>query len=100
MKLKPRTNRVLIRPDVPITETKSGLSLVEHRKPEQLGVVIALGSEIRDLAVGDHVLFSWQSGQDIQMDDDGTRVIVMLERDVLAIIGQGVEIEANDPILA
>lgn len=100
MKLKPRTNRVLICPDVPITETKSGLKIIEHRKPEQLGTVIACGSEIRDLTVGDHVLFSWQSGQDIQMDDDGTRVIVMLEQDVLAIIGQGVEIEANTPILA
>lgn len=100
MKLKPRTNRVLIRPDVPVTETASGLALVEHRKPEQLGRVIALGSEVRELAVNDHVLFSWQSGQELQLDEDGTRLIVMLEQDVLAIIGQGVEIEATDPILA
>ena len=100
MKLKPRTNRVLIRPLAPPTQTASGLHVVEHKKPEQIGTVIACGSETRELEVGETVLFSWQSGQEIILDADGTRVLVMLERDVLAVIGQGVEIEANEPILA
>lgn len=104
MNLQPRTNRVLIRPDEPITETASGLSLVEHRKPEQVGTVVALGSEIRDLALGDHVLFSWQSGQELLLEGVGERLaerlIVMLEQDVLAIIGPEVAIDAPEPILA
>ena len=85
MKLQPRTTRVLIQPDAPATQTASGLLLAEHRKPEQLGHVLAIGSEVRELAVGDHVLFSWQSGQELHLDDEGVRLIVMLEQDVLAI---------------
>jgi co-chaperonin GroES (HSP10) len=133
MTLKPLGDRVLIRPDVPSSVTASGLLKVEHRKPEQLGTVLAIGTMahprkadaealakdiqahgyspqaadlIRSLvhreplcAVGDRVLFSWQSGQEL-LDDDGERLFIMLERDILAVIGPGVAIEANEPILA
>lgn len=133
MKLKPLGDRVLIRPDKLSNMTASGIEIVEHRKPEQIGTVVAMGSSphprkadaealandiqahgysqqagdlIRSLvrhepvcAVGDRVLFSWQSGQEL-VDDAGSRLFVMREQDVLAIIGPGVDIEANEPILA
>lgn len=43
MTLKPLGDRVLIKPEVPPTETASGLVLAEQRKPEQTGTVIAVG---------------------------------------------------------
>lgn len=43
MKLRPLGDRILIRPELPATETESGLILAEHRKPEQTGTVVAVG---------------------------------------------------------
>src|SRR5713101_4878370 len=42
--LRPLKDRVLIRPEVPSDTTPSGLILAEHRKPEQTGTVVAVGS--------------------------------------------------------
>lgn len=44
MILRPLGDRVLIRPELPATTTDSGLHLAEHRKPEQTGTVVAVGS--------------------------------------------------------
>jgi len=44
VKLRPLKDRVLILPEPPIETTASGLILAEHRKPEQTGTVIAVGS--------------------------------------------------------
>lgn len=41
--LRPLGDRVLIRPDKAPEQTESGLHLVEHRKPENMGTVIAVG---------------------------------------------------------
>ena len=43
MTLRPLGDRVLVRPIGPPERTESGLHLVEHRKPEQMGVVVAVG---------------------------------------------------------
>jgi len=58
VKLRPLKDRVLILPEPPIETTASGLILAEHRKPEQTGTVIAVGSmphprqqEAEDLAL-------------------------------------------------
>lgn len=97
MKLEPLADKVLIKPAKIPTQTLSGLHLAEHSKPEQVGTVVAIGKTATKtgVAVGDTVLFSWQSGQELVLDDEGTRVLVMLEDDLLAIIGQGVTIEAE-----
>lgn len=41
--LRPLGDRVLIRPDKPSEQTESGLWLSEHRKPENMGTVVAVG---------------------------------------------------------
>jgi len=43
MTLRPLGENVLIKPIANETETDSGLVLVEHRKPETMGTVIAVG---------------------------------------------------------
>lgn len=120
--LVPLADRVLIQPDEPPTQTDSGLYLSEHKKPEQTGVVVAVGGAkhprkddacaladtlealnlsaaseaahlLRDLtgrepdvAVGDRVIFSWQSGQELWVNDGETRYLLMRERDILAVV--------------
>ncbi len=44
MNLRPLKDRVLILPEPPSETTASGLILAEHRKPEQTGTVVAVGS--------------------------------------------------------
>jgi co-chaperonin GroES (HSP10) len=46
MNLRPLGDRVLIRPLVSREQTESGLHLVEHKKPEQMGVVVAVGTPV------------------------------------------------------
>jgi len=101
MKLEPLHDKVIIRPKKAPTQTATGLHLAEHAKPEQVGTVISVGKAATKTGVqpGDTVLFSWQSGQEILVDDEGARVLVMLEEDLLAIIGQGVSVEAEELIL-
>lgn len=101
MKLRPLGNKVIVEPVDPPTKSASGIELVEHRKPRQVGRVLALGPHATktDAKVGDTVLFSWQSGQEVCLDDAGTSVFIMLDVDLLSVIGPGTAIEAKDLIL-
>lgn len=44
MNLRPLGDRILIKPIANDEQTESGLVLVEHRKPETMGTVIAVGT--------------------------------------------------------
>lgn len=96
--LKPLTDRILIKPDPKAdTITASGVLLVEDWKPEHMGEVVAVptradahcpecGSRVFAapcVKVGDLVLFSHQSGQEITVDDE--RYLLMREDDLLAV---------------
>lgn len=93
MNLTPLSDRVLIRPDSAPTMTASGLHLAEHWKPEQTGTVVAVGnltpSQRVDVKVGDYVIFSWQAGQEIWVNDGEERYLLMRALDVLAVIEPG-----------
>ena len=120
----PLSGRVLIETIEPDRTTESGLVLVEDRKPETMGIVVAVAEphcetmrelrrrfvEYHDLLVnegfpclpiddllkatecppppsvhvGDTVLFSWVSGQEIMLDD--ARYLIMPETDLLAVV--------------
>ena len=81
----PLGDRVLVKPDAAVSETKSGLALVEDWPQETTGVITALGAGVReDLRVGDHILFPQSVGQELNLED--ARFFVMRERDVLAIL--------------
>lgn len=128
MNLRPLTDRVLIKPEIPAMVTASGLVLAEQRKPEQTGTVVAVGpcshprkadvealadrlSEVltefpngaftvadsaavlRELVatepqvkVGDYVVFSWTSGQEIWVEDGEERYLLMREADILCVV--------------
>lgn len=88
MTLTPLRDRILIKPDVPPTRTESGLHLAEHAKPEQSGVVVSIGKAITDpqVQIGDRVIFSWTVGQEIWINDGAERLLVMREKDLLAVI--------------
>lgn len=84
--LRPLADRVLIKPAPRADRTESGLYLSEDRKPDMQGTVVAIGTELKwpDLHVGDAVVFSWASGQDVVIDGDP--YLIMREADVLAVL--------------
>lgn len=96
--LKPLGDRILIRPEANPETTESGLHLVEHRKPETMGEVVRVPEHIAGecpeclhtiyhppaVRVGDTVLFSWQSGQEVFIEDE--RFFLMRESDILAVL--------------
>ena len=83
--MQPLADRVLVRPDPVVTETQSGLALVEDWPQETSGVVVSLGSGVREeVQVGDRVLFGQNAGQ--VMDINGERLFVMRERDLIAVV--------------
>lgn len=83
--MQPLSDRVLVRPDPVVTETQSGIALVEDWPQETSGVIVSLGSGVReDVKVGDRVLFGQNAGQ--VMDINGERLFVMRERDLIAVV--------------
>ena len=96
--IQPLGDRILIRPEANPTETESGLHLVEHHKPETMGEVICVPErvaiecvecghtlyKVADVKAGDTVLFSWNVGQEVFLDDE--RYLLMRESDILAVL--------------
>jgi chaperonin GroES len=80
----PLADRVLIKPDPVVSETASGLSLVEDWPQETSGVITSAGAAVHDVRVGDRVLFGQHAGQ--IMEFNGERLFVMRERDLIAVI--------------
>lgn len=92
--IKPLGDRIVVKPLPQEEVTKSGIVLPDtaKEKPQQ-GSVIAVGSgrtlengtkvalEVKE---GDTVIFSKYSGTEIKLD--GEEVLILSERDVLAIV--------------
>ena len=89
LQLIPLGDRVLIRPQKNPEVSPGGLHLPEHRKPEVAGWITGLGETANKAAlrVGDYVLFSWQSGQELYINEE--RLLMMREQDVLAVVEEG-----------
>ena len=83
--MQPLADRVLVRPDPVVTETQSGLALVENWPQETSGVIVSLGAAVREnVKVGDRVIFGQNVGQVV--DINGGRLFVMRERDLIAVV--------------
>ena len=83
--MQPLADRVLVRPDPVVTETQSGLALVEDWPQETSGVVVSLGAGVREaVKVGDRVIFGQNAGQVMEVNRE--RLFVMRERDLIAVV--------------
>lgn len=84
--ITPLKTQVLIKPDELAKFTESGISIL-NPKPESQGhkgTVVAVGSQTRDLNVGDKVLYLIHSGRVIQIDN--TSHVLLHETEVLGTI--------------
>jgi chaperonin GroES len=95
MKLKPLDDRIVVKPNEAETQTASGLVIPDtaKEKPQQ-GTVVAVGpgkraessGELIPLGIeeGQTVLYSKYGGTEVTVD--GTEMLVLNARDVLAIV--------------
>ena len=94
MKLKPLSDRVVVKPQEAEEKTASGIILPDTAKEKpQLGKVVAVGkgkgsdtgSTIKmDVKVNDKVLYGKYSGTEITFGGD--ELLIMRESDILAIL--------------
>ena len=91
MTIRPITNRVWVKPTEKKTKLHSGLYLPEAYIPGAKGmgkvtgqgVIHAIGPEVTELKVGQHIIFSDFDGIEIEYDDQ--YFLVMKESEVMAV---------------
>ena len=100
MQVKPIGNRILVLPVKEEEVTKSGIVIASSTEKEKKarGKIVAVGNgediEELGLKVGDEVVFGKYSGDEVEVDEDGSKVAYKVlyvghkkdESDVLAII--------------
>jgi len=85
MKLKPLKDKVVVSYSEEPEKTAGGLYVPDtaKEKPQQ-GKVEAVGPEVKEVKVGDTVLFAKYQGDKIKVGD--TEQLVIKEEDILAIV--------------
>jgi len=96
MKLRPLSDRIVVKPIEREAKTASGIILPESaREKPQEGEVIAVGPGARnekgehmplDIKVGDIVLYAKYAGTEVKLDSDGQKLLILRESDILAVV--------------
>jgi len=85
VKFRPLKERVFVSYAEEPEKTASGLYIPDAAKEKpQRGQVEAVGSEVKDVKVGETVLFDKYSGSKINIDD--TEYLILKEEDILGVI--------------
>ena len=87
----PRGKWILVKPlSENLRETEHGLLLPANEEKEQKaqGTVEAVGKEVKDIKVGDQVIYGAFAGEDIRTRKGTSEVLykIMLDEDVIAFI--------------
>jgi len=86
MKIKPLKDRVVVKfSSEELEKTPGGIYVpdVAKEKPQK-GTVIEVGSEVKEVKVGDTVLFDKYAGSKIKIDD--FEYLIIKEEEILGII--------------
>ncbi|MGC2063217.1 MAG: co-chaperone GroES [Thermodesulfovibrionales bacterium] len=85
MKFKPLKDRVFISYSEEGEKTAGGIYIPDSAKEKpQKGKIEAVGSEVKEVKVGNTVLFDKYSGSKVNMD--GTDYLIVKEEDILGIV--------------
>lgn len=90
-KIRPRAKQVLVKPDPEESrESEHGILTPTNVEQEQksIGEVIAVGPEIKDIKVGDRVVYGAYAGEKVKLRDSSKDVdyVLLFDEDVLAFI--------------
>jgi chaperonin GroES len=94
MKLRPLSDRIVVKPIEREAKIASGIILPESaREKPQEGEVIAVGPGARnekgehmalDIYIGDTVLYAKYAGTEVKLDDE--KCLILRENDILAVV--------------
>jgi len=85
MKFKPLKDRVFVSYSEEGEKTAGGIYIPDSAKEKpQKGKVEAVGSEVKEVKVGNTILFDKYSGSKVNMD--GTDYLIVKEEDILGIV--------------
>ena len=88
MKIKPLSDRVLVRPSAAEEVTISGIIIPDTAKEKPLkGEILAVGNGTKDeemvVKAGDVVLYGKYAGTEIEVE--GEKLLIMRQNDILAV---------------
>ena len=96
MKLRPLSDRIVVKPIEREVKTASGIILPESaREKPQEGEVIAVGPGARnekgehmplDIRVGDIVLYAKYAGTEVKLNGTEEKLLILRESDILAVV--------------
>jgi chaperonin GroES len=82
-------SRVAVEPEQAPDQTDSGLYLPENREERlQMGRVLSVGPDTRDLEEGDRVCFGAYAGTEIDLP--GKQFVVLEQSEIMAKVAEGV----------
>jgi chaperonin GroES len=85
MKFKPLKDRVFVKYSDEGEKTAGGLYIPETAKEKpQKGIVEAVGSEVKEIKVGNTILFDKYSGSKVNIDNN--EYLIVKEEDILGIV--------------
>ncbi|HHN66099.1 MAG TPA: co-chaperone GroES [Nitrospirae bacterium] len=85
MKFKPLKDRVFISYTEEVEKTPGGIYVPDTAKEKpQRGKVEAIGTEVKEVKVGDEVMFDRYAGSKVKMN--GTEYLIVKEEDILGIV--------------
>lgn len=81
--IKPLADRVVAVREAAATKTASGIYLPDNAKEKPtLATVVAIGSEIKEVKVGDKIVYKEYGATELKID--GTEYLIVKEEDILA----------------
>lgn len=85
MKFRPLKDRVFVKYSDEAEKTAGGIYIPESAKEKpQKGIIEAVGSEVKEIKVGDTILFDKYSGSKVNIDNN--EYLIIKEEDILGII--------------
>ena len=89
MNFQPLGDRVLVKVQEVVTKTASGIIIPENASQEKptTAEVVAIGSEVKDIVVGDQVMYA-QYARTATVTVDGTDYLIMETSEILGKFGE------------
>jgi chaperonin GroES len=87
MKLQPLADRLVAKPLEAQEKTTSGFYVPDSAKEKpQMAEVVAVGKEVKEIKVGDKVVYSQYKPDTVKVDSQ--ELMIMKEEDVLAVVSK------------
>lgn len=85
MKLQPLADRIVAKSLEAEAKSASGILLPESAKEKpQMGEVLAVGKDVKEVKTGDHILYSKYGPNEVKVE--GEELLLVKEEDVFAVV--------------